>query len=442
MTGFAHSPALAFLSVLGLALTLSSARAGDEAVAVYLREIAHPLADPADLDLLMARIGDARFVLLGEASHGTSEYYTWRAKLTRRLVAEEDFAFIVVEGDWTSAYEVNRYVKDLPGAAPSARDALRSFDRWPEWMWANEETEDLVEWLRTHNQGRPPETRAGFYGMDVYAFWDSIDAVIAYFETHFPGQADDVRSAYRCLIAYARDGHAYVRALSQGRRHCGDGGEAVVARLRALEREIDETGRKAHFNAIQNARVVVQAERHFRAMLQRGAESWNERVRNFKRTVAHLAEFHGDEARAVVWAHNTHVGDARATSMATQGMENIGQLLRERQGQEEVFIVGFSTHGGTVMAGRRWGAPGEVMVVPAAPSGSYDDLFRRVGKPQALFLFDESAPEALGDPRGHRAKGVVYDPSRDREHYVPTVLAERYNAVIFIEQTRALTPLD
>jgi erythromycin esterase len=415
--------------------------AGDSEIIEYLRGIATPISDAGDLSPLINSIGEQRFVLLGEASHGTSEYYTWRSEISKRLIAEKDFRFIVVEGDWSAAYKVNKYIKRLPGAPGSAAEALSYFDRWPEWMWNNRETLELVEWLYAFNEDLSPDERVGFYGMDIYGMQESIDQVISYTEANLPGEEARIRSFYRCIRRFGDDPREYaVAVFRQGADCSGDVARAIEMlheNAPALKRD-DET---AYFNAIRNALVVKYAERHYRAMADRGPDSWNHRVRHFKRTVEDLSEYYGGGGRGIVWAHNTHVGDARATPMLQRGSENIGYLLREKYGAGDIFIVGFSTYRGSVLAGREWEGPMELMRVPDAAVSSYDYIMYRVGKQAALFIFDGVYPRAMQRPRGHRAKGVTYHPENEHGNYVPTVLPERYNAVLFIKETTALNPL-
>lgn len=415
--------------------------AEDGELVEYFQSIARPVESPSDLDALLDAVGDSRYVLLGEASHGTSEYYTWRAEISKRLIREKGFSFIAVEGDWSSAYEVNRYVKDLPGAGESARDVLSSFDRWPEWMWSNREVKSLIEWMRQYNMNVPMEKRVGFYGMDLYAMWASIREVIAYFDSYFPDYSDKMRSWYACLLPFEGNPQHYATAVFRQQVDCSDDVAAVKSFLRENRRRFAAADEKKFFNVSQNALIVKNAERHYRAMVDRGPRSWNYRVRNFKDTVERLMEFYGPDARSIVWAHNTHVGDARATPMAHQGMENIGYLIRQKHGPEDVFIVGFTTYRGSVLAGAEWGAPVEEMQVPEGLPGSYEEIFQKVGIPQALFIFGEEVPEVVLQPRGHRAKGVVYDPTQERAHYLPTILPQRYDALIYIEETSPLSPL-
>lgn len=417
---------------------------GVEELAARCRQIAHPLRNPADLDPLLDRIGNARYVLLGEASHGTSEYYVWRMWLSQRLIREKGFSFIAVEGDWPECYRVNRYVKGYPGAGANAHEVLPAFERWPTWMWANWEIVALAEWLREHNAGRSEEERVGFYGLDVYSLWASLDAVLRYLERVDGKALEAARRAYRCFEPYGEDVQEYARAaLSFVPTSCEREAAAILASLRREIPDSQQDGREAYFVAEQNALVVQNAETYYRTMVRGGPESWNVRDRHMVETLERLMRFHGPEAKAIVWEHNTHIGDARATDMAWSGMVNVGQLVREAHRLEDVVLVGFGSHRGGVIAGRQWGAPMEPMPVPEARAGSWEDaLHRASGEDQMLLMEDVARFREFRESRGHRAIGVVYDPEYEyRGNYVPTILPDRYDAFLYVEETRALHPL-
>lgn len=410
-----------------------------------LRRISRPLETPADLDSLFGRIGDARYVLLGEASHGTSEFYTWRAAISRRLIEEHGFSFIAVEGDWPDCYQVNRYVKSMADAGASAESVLHAFDRWPTWMWANREVVTLAEWLRDFNQGKAPERQAGFYGLDVYSLWDSMRAVMQYLERVDPRFAAVARRAYNCFEPYAEDVQDYARATALVPTSCEDEAIAVLRELRSRAPEFRADGREGFFNAEQNALVARNAELYYRTMVRGGPASWNVRDRHMVETLDRLMDHHGPAARAIVWEHNTHIGDARFTDMARAGMVNVGQLVRQARGADDAVLVGFGTHRGTVIAAEEWGAPMERMRVPPARPDSFEEAMHDASVGDALLLFDGSddgGVPGLGEPIGHRAIGVVYDPGGERwGNYVPTLMARRYDALLYIDETRAVDPL-
>ncbi|HYN81389.1 MAG TPA: erythromycin esterase family protein [Gemmatimonadaceae bacterium] len=409
-----------------------------------IANIALPLDGPVHVDPLIEMIGDARFVLLGEATHGTSEFYTWRTEITRRLVTEKRFSFIAVEGDWPDCYKVNRYVKGDGGE--TAEDVLHAFERWPTWMWANQEVAQLVRWLRAHNERALDERKVGFYGLDVYSLWESMDSVIRYLERVDPAAVAHARRAYSCFEPYNEDAQEYARATALVPISCQ--AEAVAA-LVALRSRADDYREKAagtddYFDAEQNALIAKNAELYYRTMVRGGPTSWNVRDHHMTDTLDRLMKHHGPKAKAIVWEHNTHIGDARFTDMARAGMVNVGQLVRQKHEQEGVVLVGFGTYKGSVIAGREWGAPMERMHVPEARGGSCEAAMHQSLGRNGLFLFEaqEEPMVALREPRGHRAIGVVYDPRTESwGNYVPTILPQRYDAFLFVDESRAVDPL-
>ena len=414
-------------------------------MAASMKKRALPLEREADLDVLMRRIGDASYVLLGEATHGTSEFYQWRAALSRRLIQEYGFSFVAVEGDWPDCYRVNRYAKLYDESGDSAREVLHAFERWPTWMWANREVAEFAEWLRDHNRRRSPARQAGFYGLDVYSLWESMHAVVEYLEAIDPALARGARGAYRCFEPYGEDVQEYARATAIVPTTCEREAVAVLAALRGKATEFREDGRDAFFNAEQNALVAQNAERYYRTMVRGGPTSWNVRDAHMVETLERLMRHHGPDAKAIVWEHNTHVGDARFTDMARAGMFNLGQLVRQANDADDVVIVGFGTHRGTVIAGDEWGAPMRRMRVPPAREGSFEDALHDADVHDTLLLFNDSADggiDGLEDPIGHRAIGVVYDPHNERwGNYVPTIVPKRYDAFVYIEESSGVDAL-
>lgn len=431
--------------LLGAALVLSPMVSvqDDSGMLEALREAAHPVESPGDLGPLYDRIGNVRYVLLGESTHGTSEFYTWRAAISRKLIEDYGFSFIIVEGDWDLCYRVNRYVKALPGAGASAREVLLSFDRWPRWMWANEETAELIEWLREFNKGREARDKVGFYGMDVQNPEGSLRELKAYLDATDAEITDDVAALISGFEPYAGSARRYTQALSMGIGALDAQLERAVSMLREEAETLSAEDPNAFFNAKQNAVVLKRAERYYRAMLSQGGESWNARVDHFHATVERVTDFYGPEARAIAWAHNTHIGDARATAMGAWGRRNIGQLLREKHGEDAVVLAGFGTYRGRVLAGESWESAMRQMTIPEGAPGTYEDLLNRLGFPAVLLLFTpEHRNGPLAEERGHRAIGVVYNPAQEFPgNYVPTVLPRRYDAFIFIAETGALNPL-
>ena len=412
-----------------------------------VRDLALPLERTSDLDPLLERIGDARFVLLGEASHGTHEFYAWRADLTRRLVAERGFGFVAVEGDWPDCWAVHRSVTLAPDAPADPATVLGGFERWPTWMWANREVVRFTRWLRRHNAGLPPESRVGFYGLDVYSLWDSLRSILDYLREHAPEHVDPAMAAFRCFEPYAEDPQAYAMATHLVPTSCEDPVLVMLRELRRVRERAEDGSPDQRFDAEMNALVAAGAEAYYRAMIRGGAASWNVRDRHMAECLDRLVDHHaarrgGDPApaRAVVWEHNTHIGDARFTDMARAGMVNVGQLVRERYGEDDVVLVGFGTHTGEVVAADAWGEPARVMTVPPARPGSVEEIVHAsVAADAALFVVPPDRPDWLAEHRDHRAIGVVYDPRAERwGNYVPTVLGRRYDAFCWFRQTRAL----
>ncbi|WP_242608768.1 erythromycin esterase family protein [Actinomadura formosensis] len=402
-----------------------------------------PLEYEEDLDPMLDRIGDARCVLIGEASHGTHEYYAWRSALTRRLIAERGFSFVAVEGDWPDCRRVGRCVTLAEGSPEDPRDVLDAYERWPTWMWANEETVKFCRWLRGHNADLPSGERAGFYGLDVYSLWESLRAVVGHLADNRPEYLETALEAYRCFEPHAEDPRAYGRSAALVPGGCA---EEVLALLTGLRRPADAGDPAEELDARQNAEVAVGAERYYRAMIGGGPEAWNVRDVHMADTLDRLMEFHESErdgGKAVVWAHNTHIGDARATNMADAGMVSLGQLARERHGRDRVVAIGFAGGPGEVVAAPGWGAPMEVMHVPPPVRGSLEEVLAESELHRGLFIVPPEAdkPSFLTRTLGHRAIGVVYDMDRDRRQYVPTRLADRYDALCWFRITSALQPL-
>ena len=399
------------------------------------------LDDIKDLDPLMESIGDAHFVLLGEASHGTHEYYTWRAHITKRLIEEKGFSFIAVEGDWPDCYRLNRWIKNYPDAGASAFDVVHAFNRWPTWMWANWEIVALAEWLQQYNLTHDLKQKVGFYGLDVYSLWESLAAVIQYLDQKDPTTKQTAMEALHCFEPYSDgEGRAYARASLMVPSVCE---EEVVNLLAEIRRRMPtyNTDQEAVMNAEQNAQVIVNAERYYRAMVRASHESWNIRDHHMEDTLDRLMEYYGPETKAVIWEHNTHVGDARATDMT--GMVNVGQLVRQQYGSGDVFIVGFGSYGGTVVASREWGDQMRVMHVPDAMTDSWEHILHQLEAKDRIIIMDERLKHELeGRVFGHRAIGVVYHPHYERPgNYVPSQMTERYDAFVYLDRTSALHPI-
>jgi len=402
-------------------------------------------------DELVRAIGSARVVLLGEASHGTHDFYRERAFITERLISEAGFAAVAVEADWPDAYRVNRYVRGASDDA-SAVEALGDFSRFPTWMWRNTDMVAFVEWLRAHNDTQPIERRAGFYGFDLYSLRTSMHAVLAYLSSVDPEAAKIARARYACFDHFGNDPQSYGLATTSGWAPSCE--HEVVTQLVDLQRRRAEyashDGRLArddYFYAEQNARLVRNAELYYRSMFRGRTESWNLRDRHMADTIEELLRFLEQPwapAKIVVWAHNSHLGDARATELGEYGELNVGQLVRERHGADSVS-VGFTTYSGTVTAAADWDAPAERKTVRPALPNSYERLFHETGTPRFLLAIrdDQELADALTSPRLERAIGVVYKPDTERgSHYFQARLAQQFDYVLHFDETTALEPLE
>lgn len=404
-----------------------------------------PAVDGQDFAESFDRFADARIVLLGEATHGTHEFYQARAQITRRLVERHGFNIVAVEGDWPDLARIDDYVRH--GAArPRSGEP---FTRFPTWMWRNEEVLAFADWLRGHNAGLPEELRASVRGLDVYSLQESIHAVLAYLETHSPDEAERARHRYGCLTPWQDEPQHYGRAVVYGElAKCEDPMVAQLERLLARRMELiaHDAGSdgEAFFDAEQNARIVRAAERYYRSMYRGAAESWNLRDRHMFDTLQRLLA-HTREARAVVWAHNSHVGNASATAMGWQGEFNIGELVRNAYGDDAV-LVGFGTDRGTVAAASDWGAEMNVMQVRPARDDSWEGMFRKTGLARSLTDWrggrKRELVSALSNVLLERAIGVVYRPQSElSSHYFKSVLADQFDAWVWFEESRAVTPL-
>jgi erythromycin esterase-like protein len=399
-------------------------------------EIRPVLGEASDYDPLVARAGTVQFALLGEASHGTHEFYAERAAITKRLISEAGYTAVAAEADWPDAYRVNRYVRG-ESEDRDAREALSDFRRFPAWMWRNTVAVEFVEWLRRWNDGLPPgRPKAGFYGLDLYSLHGSMEAVIEYLERTDPEAAERARRRYSCFDYFGPEPQVYAyEAGVGGAESCEQEVVEQMMELRAAHIEGDD-----HFYALQNAQLVVDAERYYRSMFRGGPEAWNLRDRHMADTLDALASYleHTQGAtKAVVWAHNSHVGDALATQMGDAGELNIGQLTRDRH-PGQTLLVGFTTYAGTVTAASDWGGPAERKRVRKAMFGSWEELFHDWGV--ARFMF---APPDLHARRLERAIGVIYRPETERlSHYFEAVLGQQFDLVIHLDQTHAVDPLE
>ena len=411
-----------------------------------IAQAAEPLPDldSPEFGALFDRFATARVVLLGEATHGTSEFYRARAAITRRLIEQHGFTIVAVEADWPDAAAVDRFVRHRP----AVRSPQPAFQRFPTWMWRNAEVEAFIGWMREHNKGiANPLEQAGFFGLDLYNLQGSIRAVIEYLDGVDPEAARVARERYGCLTRWQNDPATYGRAaLSAGYPMCEKPVTAMLRELFEKQRAYAAEDGESFLDAAQNARLVASAEQYYRLMYYGGAESWNLRDQHMFDTLEALLKWRDGGAKAIVWAHNSHIGNAAATEMSTrQGEHNIGQLCRERFGAEAA-LIGFGTDHGTVAAATDWDGPMEIKQVRPSRPDSYERLCHDAGVPR--FLLDlrpgqhEEVRSALAEPRLERAIGVIYRPETERySHYFEARLPEQFDAFVWFDETRAVTPL-
>jgi erythromycin esterase-like protein len=405
-----------------------------------------------DYDGLLELIGDARFVLLGEATHGTHEFYEQRARITQRLIAEKGFTAVAVEADWPDAYRVNRYVR-AEGDDSDAVGALAGFRRFPSWMWRNADVVNFIDWLRAWNDRQPAAAHTGFYGLDLYSLFTSMEEVLRYLDQVDPAAADEAKKRYACFDHYGDDSQQYAYAAGLGNSESCQ--REVIATLQQIQQRAADYMRgdsiaasDAFFYAQQNARLVKNAEEYYRTMFRGRVSSWNLRDRHMSETLdalaEHLGQTRGKPVKVVVWEHNSHVGDARATEIGRLGEWNVGELTRKRHGGA-AFLLGFSTYDGWVTAASDWDGPAERKQVRPALPDSYEDVFHQTGLGNFLLPLGpgSAAREALLEGRLERAIGVLYLPRTERQsHYFNAQLPQQFDAVIHIDTTDAVQPLE
>ncbi len=406
-----------------------------------IKNYAVTFSDTTELQPLIKAASNAKYVLLGEASHGTSEFYTTRIDLTKQLIQEHHFSFIAVEGDWPACYEVNRYIKGLAPEYSSAQDVLKkSFNRWPSWMWANHEVVHLIGWLHTYNQTQT-EKKVGFYGLDVYSLWESMEAIVDYLKKIKSPDLQKALQAIECFDPYKRKPEMYGISSPFYGENCMNEILDLLNTIKENRKSYNDDS-EAALNLNINALVANNAEHYYHTMVTNDHESWNIRDRHMVEALHYIGNFYGPEAKGIVWEHNTHIGDARATDMTDEGMVNVGQLTREKYGQNNVYSIGFGTYQGTVIAAKKWDDPAEVMTVPKGNEGSWEAAIHNAGGCNQYLLFTEENKDIFAHVIGHRAIGVVYNPAYEHYgNYVPSRLSERYDAFIHIDETKALTLL-
>lgn len=413
-------------------------------VSQLIAEAAEPIAsiENADLNQLLQRIGDSRVVLIGEASHGTSEFYQLRARITQKLIEEKGFNMVAVEADWPDASRIDHYVRHLD--APPAE--WTAFTRFPTWMWRNEEVADFVDWLHNRNAQKAHSQRVGFHGLDLYSLYSSIDTVLKYLDEVDPEVAQIARQRYACLTPWQADPASYGRAvLSERTKPCTEDVVAMLADLLQKRLQYVRRDGERFMDAVQNARLVANAERYYRAMYEDFSSSWNLRDSHMFETLESLLEFHGPDSKAVVWEHNSHIGDASATDMKARGQHNVGQLCRQAFG-EDAYLIGFGTHTGTVAATSGWDQPMEIKQVRPSLRNSWERVCHDCNIPAFMMgLRNPQSPDLqrqLHAERLERAIGVIYRPESERaSHYFTARLADQFDEYIWFDNTKAVTPL-
>ena len=414
------------------------------------RSVARPFqATRQDHEALLDRFASASIVLLGEASHGTQDFYHLRASITKYLIEHHGLTAVAVEADWPDAYRVNRFVRG-DGPDQDANSALSGFERFPAWMWRNTEVLSFVRWLREWNDDHP-RNKVGFYGLDLYSLTSSIQAVIGYLETVDPEAAERARARYACFDHFAGDTHAYGYAVSAGIfEPCEDDVVRQLLELRGHAAEYVDRGDQAsedeYFHAQQNARLAQSADDYYRSMFRGRHSSWNIRDTHMADTLDELLSYlsarNGVKAHIAVWAHNAHLGDARATEMGERGELNLGQLLRERHGAD-ARSIGFTTFDGTVTAASAWDAAGGRKVVRPALAGSIESLLHDVGQPQFVMDLHDERLAGFATPLLERAIGVIYRPQTERQsHYFQARVTDQFDALIHVDRSTALVPLE
>lgn len=389
---------------------------------------------------LIEKIKDKKIVMLGESSHGTQEFYEWRRMISNELIRKHGFRFIAVEGDWPSCLRVNDFIKGK--ASQNSISVMEGFSRWPTWMWANSEIMQLMDDLREWNENA--EDPVGFYGLDVYSLYESLDEVLKKLERFGPELSVKVKALYSCLEPYRHDEREYARSLFEFPRGCEE--EVVKALAKILKANLQDG--EGILDIEQNARIVQNAEQYYHTMVSQREDSWNVRDRHMAETLDILLDHHGPDAKVIVWAHNTHIGDYRGTDMEAQGQINIGGLAREEYGEENVALIGFTTFKGKVIASHAWDGPIEIIKVPEGAKYSLEYAFHEAAKRLRfdnlyLDLSHTENDSPFNQTCGHRAIGVVYHPALERPgNYVPTKLSKRYDGMIFCNETRALKPLN
>jgi erythromycin esterase len=400
-------------------------------------------SDEAELAPLIDFVGDKRVVMIGESTHGTVEFYKWRNAITQTLISQYGFNFVAIEGDWPATEKINQFVKNK--TYEDANQALGHFDRWPTWMWANTEVAEFVDWLKSYNQNFKKNT--GLHGLDVYSLFDSMDQVIKIMKRIDPATVGQAEKYFSCLNQFSRDEMTYARSLFKAPEGCKNEILKVLEDLLSGRLEAKCDSPDVYLDLIQNAKLLRHSEDYYRAMIFGEENSWNVRDEHMLDTLESLLHHYGNQSKAIVWAHNSHIGDYKATEMVNQGDVSLGGLAREVLGEDKVALIGMGTNSGAVLAADAWDGPAEIKMIPYGRSESIENLFHELGKKmngrQLFSIFNHAAKSGpLSKPIPHRAIGVVYEPeSESRRNYVQSVIPERYDAFLFIDETNPIVPL-
>ncbi|HEY3374773.1 MAG TPA: erythromycin esterase family protein [Candidatus Aquicultor sp.] len=410
-----------------------------------LEQFSHSLSTKRDLNPLLERVGGAAAVLIGTASHGASEPLRWRAHITRRLIEEKGFSFVAIEADWPSCYQINRFVKGMPGAHGTARAAIAAFNRWPTWMWANSETLQFIEWLARFNSERPVDTQVGFYGIDLSNLWDSLSSATEYLADSIPDRPHDARHAYECLLPFRDEIDRYPWTTEAVPALCREALSNVLFTLEHLPPSELAGDSEEALSARQNALSAVHAERYYRDTAQESPDSWNVREEHMAHIFFNLLNFYAGKPsgpKGVIWAHDMHAGDVRATDAVDTDRVSLGQIVRGSLSPADTCIVGSGFYQGNVLAAADWNRPLQQMTAPPAIRDSWEALLHDDSMQDRLLLFSqENGSEAARETRDHREIGVIYDPNAEFGNYVPTIIGERYDAFLFIDTVSAVHPL-
>jgi erythromycin esterase len=399
--------------------------------------------EESDLAPLIDLMGDKKIVMIGEASHGSLEFYRWRSAITQTLISQYGFNFVCIEGDWPSSQHVNEFVKN--NTHEDSVQTLGHFDRWPTWMWANTEVSDFIEWQKKYNLDF--QKSVGFHGLDVYSLFDSMDQVIRILNKIDPESAVKAEKYFTCLNAFSRDEMTYARSLFKAPEGCKNEIINVLEDLLTGRLEAKATGTDEYLDLIQNAKILRHAEDYYRAMIFGEQNSWNVRDQHMFDTLESLLHHYGNHSKGIVWAHNSHIGDYRATEMVSQGEISLGGLAREILGDEHVGLIGMGTNNGAVLASDAWDGPAEIKIIPPGKPLSAEAYFHQLSKklnsPNLFSIFDQSSKTgSLATSVPHRAIGVVYEPDSEiRRNYVQSSLSHRYDAFIYIDETNPIVPM-